>query len=305
MFKIASDFNINTYLCTKWTKMTEEIVIPKTISESIELYNSLFREEGGMVLISICDKGQYSLMIDNKKYFISIGDILICPPGLILSTPKIESGDKETIDVKYVGVKYSAFLNSIRTGRNIWSILMYARSNPVFHLDGDDRELTSNYYKVLAGKLKTKRSFYYDEILHTLLQCIIYELCVILNRDLGEIDTRSEKRKDKIFKKFVEKMSENEGQERSLKYYADILGVTPKYLSAVTNEICGISAHELILNNVAVHIRQQLEFSSKSIKELSAQYGFPNLSSFGKFVKTRLGNSPRAIRISGKKTKQL
>lgn len=285
--------------------MTEEIVLSKSITESIDLYNNLFREEGGMVLISICDKGEYSLKIDNKKYVINTGDILICPPGLILSDPEIESEDKESIDIKYVGVKYSAFLNSIRTGRNIWSILMYARSNPVFHLDGDDRELTSNYYKVLAGKLKTKRSFYYDEILHTLLQCIIYELCVILNRDLGEIDTRSEKRKDKIFKKFVEKMSENEGQERSLKYYADILGVTPKYLSAVTNEICGISAHELILNNVAVHIRQQLEFSSKSIKELSAQYGFPNLSSFGKFVKTRLGNSPRAIRISGKKTKQL
>lgn len=268
------------------------------MEEAIQLYNTLYKEEGGMVLLSICDSGSFSLNIGHKRYKISTGDILICPPGLVISKAKANGKDS---DIKYLGVKYGAFLESIRTGRNVWSILMYARRNPVFHLEQNDRELTSSYYKVIAGKMHTQRSYYYDEIMRALLQCVLYELCVILNRDLGDEKTApEEKRKDYLFKRFMEMISEQSGRQRNLKYYADALVITPKYLSSLTKDICGFSAHELILNNSITYIRQQLEFSSKSIKELAGEFGFPNLSSFGKFVKTRLGRSPRAIRLSAK-----
>lgn len=274
--------------------LQSDIVIPKSMEEACDLYNTAYSEEGGMVLLSICDSGSFSIRLSGKKYRISTGDILILPPGVNLGASDADKGNSK--DIKYLGVKYKSFLESIRTGRNVWSILMYARSNPVFHLSDQDRELTSNYYRVIEGKLRTPRVFYYDEIIRALLQCVIYELCVILNRDLVMAEDRNVRSKDVIFKKFMEMLAESGGRERSLKHYADALFVTPKYLSAVTNDVCGISAHELILNNVASHIRQELEFSTTGIKELSVQFGFPNMSSFGKFVKIRLGKSPRAFR---------
>ena len=273
-----------------------DIIIPKSMDEARELYSTAFADEGGMVLLSICDSGTFSLRVSGKKYQISSGDILILPPGMNIGKSGADSARGGRKDVKYMGVKYKAFLQSIRSGRNVWSILMYARSNPVFHLNEADRELTSNYYRVIEGKLRTQRSYYYDEIIRSLLQCVIYELCVILNREMGTTEDNNVRSKDVIFKKFMEMLAESGGRERSLKYYSESLFVTPKYLSAVTNDVCGISAHELILNNVASHIRQELEFSSKGIKELSVQFGFPNMSSFGKFVKIRLGKSPRAFR---------
>lgn len=274
--------------------LQSDIVIPKSMEEACDLYNTAYSEEGGMVLLSICDSGSFSIRLSGKKYRISTGDILILPPGVNLGASDADKGNSK--DIKYLGVKYKSFLESIRTGRNVWSILMYARSNPVFHLSDQDRELTSNYYRVIEGKLRTPRGFYYDEIIRALLQCVIYELCVILNRDLVMAEDRNVRSKDVIFKKFMEMLAESGGRERSLKHYVDALFVTPKYLSAVTNDVCGISAHELILNNVASHIRQELEFSTTGIKELSVQFGFPNMSSFGKFVKIRLGKSPRAFR---------
>ena len=260
--------------------MQTDIVIPKNMEEALQMYKTAFADDGGMVLLSICDRGSFKLSINGKKSTISTGDILICPPGVIIETV----ATKGRSDIKYLGIRYKAFLQSIRTGRNVWSILMYAHSNPVFHLNESDRELTSSYYKVIEGKLKTQRGYYYDEIIRSLLQCVIYELCVILNREMGtKEEDNSVRSKDVIFKKFME-------------YYSDALYVTPKYLSAVTNEVCGISAHEMVLNNVANHIQRELEFSETSVKELSVRFGFPNLSSFGKFVKTRLGKSPRAFR---------
>lgn len=273
--------------------MQTDIVIPKNMEEALQMYKTAFADDGGMVLLSICDRGSFKLSINGKKSTISTGDILICPPGVIIETV----ATKGRSDIKYLGIRYKAFLQSIRTGRNVWSILMYAHSNPVFHLNESDRELTSSYYKVIEGKLKTQRGYYYDEIIRSLLQCVIYELCVILNREMGtKEEDNSVRSKDVIFKKFMELMAEGEGRYRSLKYYSDALYVTPKYLSAVTNEVCGISAHEMVLNNVANHIQRELEFSETSVKELSVRFGFPNLSSFGKFVKTRLGKSPRAFR---------
>lgn len=273
--------------------MQTDIVIPKNMEEALQMYKTAFADDGGMVLLSICDRGSFKLSINGKKSTISTGDILICPPGVIIETV----ATKGRSDIKYLGIRYKAFLQSIRTGRNVWSILMYAHSNPVFHLNESDRELTSSYYKVIEGKLKTQRGYYYDEIIRSLLQCVIYELCVILNREMGaKEEDNSVRSKDVIFKKFMELLAEGEGRYRSLKYYSDALYVTPKYLSAVTNEVCGISAHEMVLNNVANHIQRELEFSETSVKELSVRFGFPNLSSFGKFVKTRLGKSPRAFR---------
>lgn len=273
--------------------MQTDIVIPKNMEEALQMYKTAFADDGGMVLLSICDRGSFKLSINGKKSTISTGDILICPPGIIIETVTT----KGRADIKYLGIRYKAFLQSIRTGRNVWSILMYAHSNPVFHLNESDRELTSSYYKVIEGKLNTQRGYYYDEIIRSLLQCVIYELCVILNREMGtKEEDNSVRSKDVIFKKFMELLAEGEGRYRSLKYYSDALYVTPKYLSAVTNEVCGISAHEMVLNNVANHIQRELEFSETSVKELSVRFGFPNLSSFGKFVKTRLGKSPRAFR---------
>lgn len=265
------------------------------MEEARTLYNTAFADEGGLVLISICDKGHFQIGIGEKSYRISTGDILILPPGLTIRDSDADDPGKRR-DIKYLGVRYKAFIQSIRSGRNVWTILMYARSNPVFHLSDNDRELTSSYYKVIEGKLRTQRGYYYDEIVRSLLQCVIYELCVILNRDIGEFEEGNIRSKDVLFKRFMEMLAESSGRERSLKYYADALFVSPKYLSAVTNDICGISAHEMILNNVTSHIRQELEFSSTGIKELSIHFGFPNMSSFGKFVKMRLGKSPRAFR---------
>lgn len=274
--------------------MQTEIVLPRTFQEARSLYEGAMKEGGGLVLISICETGSFSLSLKGNRFHIGTGDILILPPGM-----PIEDSDADSCgaDIRYLGVRYRDFLRSIRTGRNVWTVLMYARTNPVFHLDENDRNLTSSYYKVIEGKLRTRRSYYYDEILNAILQCVIYELCVILNRDIGAVDPdRPDSRKDMVFKQFMEMLSTDNGTHRNVRHYAEDLFVTPKYLSSVTQDICGESAHELILANMTARIRQDLEFSQLGIKEIALRYQFKDLAIFGKFVKHRLGLSPREYR---------
>lgn len=247
----------------------------------------------GQLFLILCTEGFFHIKVNGKVQRISRGDILICPPGVELGTPH----STQKYDIRILGMSYVRFLQGVRSGRSVWTIMMYARTNPVFHLDRSDMELTECYYQVIRRKMATARSFYYDEIMQSLMQCAIYEICVVLNRSLGTPDNEgSSTRKDVIFKKFVELLAESEGKVRSVNEFASRLCVTPKYLSAVTLSISGMSALELILQNAAHIIRHELEFSASSITEISDRFGFPDLSVFGKFVKSRLGASPRRIR---------
>lgn len=48
---------------------------------------------------------------------------------------------------------------------------------------------------------------------------------------------------------------------------------------------------------VTNYIKQMLRSSTKSIKEIANDTGFDNLSFFGKYVRRKLGMSPREYRM--------
>lgn len=59
-----------------------------------------------------------------------------------------------------------------------------------------------------------------------------------------------------------------------------------------------MQASEVINRCIIDDVRRLLHNSDKSVKEISNELGFPNLSFFGKYVKRMLGMSPNAYRKS-------
>lgn len=81
-----------------------------------------------------------------------------------------------------------------------------------------------------------------------------------------------------------------------MQYYA-LLG------SKITHSSCRhqdavMQASEVINRCIIDDVRRLLHNSDKSVKEISNELGFPNLSFFGKYVKRMLGMSPKAYRKS-------
>lgn len=277
--------------------MQNGLLIFSTPDQALRGYREFFPEEGGMVLLGLCEESAYRFEADGRWRILPPHSLLICPPGMRLSLPALGPGGS----VKWLGVRYAHFLRSIKTGFDVWSILLVARSRPVFPLSEADSVLTRRYYDVIQGKLNTARSYYYDEILLALSQCVIYEICLILTRSIRDLSQEegTSGRKDVLFKQFMGLLSADGGRVRRVDDYADRLCVTPKYLSSVVREFCGAGALQLILENAGRHIWQALRFSPESIKEIAQEFGFPDVSVFGKFVKSRFGMSPRQIRKSG------
>ena len=103
-------------------------------------------------------------------------------------------------------------------------------------------------------------------------------------------------RSKQIFKQFMEELTADGGIHRSVTHYADLLCYSPKYLSAAIKEVSGHTPTEWINEYAIEQIKHQLKHSEKSIKEIAADFNFPNQSFFGKYIKTHLGMSPARYR---------
>ncbi|MDE5842684.1 MAG: helix-turn-helix domain-containing protein [Muribaculaceae bacterium] len=89
-----------------------------------------------------------------------------------------------------------------------------------------------------------------------------------------------------------------------MKWYADQLCISSKYLSKVCKICSGRSASDWIREYVMYDIRSHLKNSSMSIKEVSNRLGFSSLSFFGKSVCRWFGVSPSELRTQFRKQKK-
>lgn len=104
---------------------------------------------------------------------------------------------------------------------------------------------------------------------------------------------------DQLTKQFLELVKENFRQERQLKFYADELCITPRYLSRVVKECSGSSAADWIERYVVLEARALLKSTNMNIQQISDSLNFPSQTFFGKYFKRRVGMSPKEYRRVG------
>ena len=108
-------------------------------------------------------------------------------------------------------------------------------------------------------------------------------------------------RPETIYRGFIELLSKTSIHERDVKWYADKLCVSPKYLSRVCNDCSGRSASDWIREYVMYDIRSHLKNSSMSIKEIAHRLRYSSLTFFSKTVKRWFGVTPSELRTQLRK----
>ncbi len=81
-------------------------------------------------------------------------------------------------------------------------------------------------------------------------------------------------------------------RERMVKFYADQLCVTPKYLSACTKQVSGHTANWWINSYVLRDATQMLMNGNMSVKAIAARLNFEDQMLFGKYFRRQMGMSP-------------
>lgn len=252
--------------------------------------------EVDMILCVICLSGRIQLDFNGKTLRVEPCDMLVCPPRSRLDNYLISPDFKGAV----FGISYTKFQHTICAGQGMWSVMMFARENPVCHLTEAEMRIGIGIFHVIRDKLESPRDFYFQEVMQSLMIAAFYEISIGINRNMKPRKTEDTRQSDLIFKRFIELLAESDGKRRSVSGYARELCITPKYLSAATRAASGKSAMDWIHEYATEAIAHQLKYSDRSIKEIAGDFHFSSLSVFGKFVKAKLGLSPRDYRAQSR-----
>ena len=99
-----------------------------------------------------------------------------------------------------------------------------------------------------------------------------------------------------LYNDFTKSISCYLKQRSDVAYYADYLNVTPRYLTQVTNRICGLAPKAIIEQYLKDAIENELINTEKTIQEIAYEYGFSSQAHFSKFFKRITGYTPRNFR---------
>ncbi len=244
------------------------------------------------ILIGLCTKGKILYKLDTVEKVITPGDILIVSERHIVDQYQ-PSPDMEGLCMM---LSINFFHEIIQDVKDVSSLFIFSRSHPVMKLEKRDIETFKEYFYVIQHKIGDKHNHFRKDLIRTLLLAMFYDLSNVIYRVQHDDQPRS--RAEAIFTDFIKRVEVNFKHERRVSWYAEQLGITPKYLSETVKRVSRLTPNEWIENYVMMECRVLLKNSTKSIKVISKELNFPNQSFFGKFFKERSGMSPLNFRKS-------
>ena len=249
-------------------------------------------------------KGKLTITIDSETVVARSHDLLVCRPHTIFGKYTVSSN----FDCSVVALSKDFIYNIISNVRIKWVNITSTRT-PLLHLDDNMVRLINNYYHLLGSSIVANTDGYNAMSVRYLTFALLEELKSYALRigaiPVEQLDENPVRQSDVIFKRFItlasKAMAEETNPSRSIQYYAEMLNVSPKYLTHVCKVCSGDTAKNIIGKMLIKRIETLLIYNDMSIKEIAMQLGFPDVSNFGRYVKAKLGESPRAIRSRARK----
>jgi AraC-like DNA-binding protein len=244
----------------------------------------------GIILILI-EKGSCSLEVNMATHELNKGGIFAAFPGQIIHILQLSK------DFKPLCIACSIDMVNDLTSqvKDSLQLIQLIKQSPYQQKENEEFEHLKKSFRFLQEKIEiTQNNQHRYQIIKNLVLSIAFECFDFLIKK--SIIHQGSNRKKSLFNAFLRNVEEKHRKEHSVKYYADELFVTSKYLSTVVNEISDKTPKQWIDEYIALDAKVLLQSSEKDIQEICEELNFPDVSFFGKFFKRMTGMSPKAFR---------
>lgn len=240
--------------------------------------------------IWLTDNGHTSIAYNGQRYDLSRGDIMIMLPSQTISF--IESSEDSTFTFIPICNDFFRELRKVNMTR-----FRHYLADPLIPFDENKSEDLVSAVKLLKT-LCNRKGKERDSDLLRLLQ-IFFNLADEF-MEYNDYDSQPSRSYDLLLR-FLDEVWEHMAESREVKFYADRLNVSTKYLSScviqATSE--GKKATRWIAQYVCARAAALLKTRNDlSIKEISEIMGFDEMSSFCRYFKRTTGMSPTEYRNS-------
>ena len=251
-----------------------------------------------------CESGRLQLTLNDNVYLLKSQDYILCQEGQHVKDYMMS----QDVEFKMLVFTTAAISNSLFLKDAIWNISGLLEQSPKQHLSDEECEIIEHYYELTKVHMnKDGDQKYNHDIIKLLFQALVMEFFKMADAKIkmeGLPDVTADKSQNGVmFRRFVELLTANDGKIRTVQKAGEMLNVSPKYLSKVISKAGGKTAMQYIHDYTIEAILYRLKYTDLSIKEIVVDMYFPNISFFGRFVKSMLGMSPREYREKLRKEK--
>ena len=257
-----------------------------------------FRYNGFMAFF--CADGECIVDLNLTTFALKKNSIFFFEPGNIINFHFPSSELARSLRI-YMVAATDAFIQEMsRDLSRLYTSSVFVREDPLLLLPDKYHDTVLAYFG-LAEKLVESHVPDAKEALHALgnsLHSFYHSFWLQKMDDLKMAMNSGTARSQATVDRFIRLVTEHHMTEHYLAFYADILGITPKYLSKLVREVTGRSAPEWIDSFLILEAKNMLKYSNMAIKEIVYTMHFPDQSSFYKFFKLHTGMIPSEYRKS-------
>lgn len=187
------------------------------------------------------------------------------------------------------------FFNAVEHINTAMSIHQYIYKNPLLHMKSDYMSESLDIYNKMKSKLSEVDNDFREGALRGYTQILMYNAFNYFEKEKKIVECSSEfSRSQEILSSFKSAVQKDYKKERSVAYYADLLCITPKYLSQVIKNLTGRLAGDWISDYVILEAKALLKSKKYTAQQVGDMLNFPSQSFFGKYFKRKTGMSPRS-----------
>lgn len=239
----------------------------------------------GIVFI-ICKSEQGNVVIDNKEYQLSKNSLIVLPENHIVT---IHTGLLNQSNIIAVSLDYILNMPSpIDT-----AIFGYSRYRSVISVSDDKFNDLQSYYQFIYKESK-EQSKYQAEIIQSIFYALILEIVGEYER-IFEGENQQCIKSNSLSDRFFRLLATNYKNNRSVKFYAEGLNLTPKYLSTAIKRVTGRAILDWIHEAILIDAKMLLRTTDMTVQQIADQLNFSSPSAFVQFFKKHTGKTPRSL----------
>ena len=237
----------------------------------------------------VCLKGTSSGRFNMRHHVIESPCLLILMAG-------------QTVEFEFISEDFSAifllmskrFSESLKMEERVPALLSLYKK-PYVELGEHQLHDLLEYFKQVKRALSERDNPYRIKIIQHITKAYFYHFGYYAH--LKEYCEHEQNlRHDEILEKFLNALQTNYIAHRNLAFYADLLCLSPRYLSKIIKDNSGLSASEWIEEYVMLEAKALLKSTDLTIQQISDRLNFASQSFFGKYFKRVMGISPSVYR---------
>lgn len=233
-----------------------------------------------------------------QNYFdFDEGSMIFLSPGQVVS-----SGNHKQTEYGWGLVFHSDFISTYPLAKKIkdYGFFSYA-INEALHLSDSEEKVLNSILENITNEYQSRIDDFSQDVIIAQIELMLHYCDRFYHRQFltrKSINHDLLTQLETILSDYFNGDKSNESGLPTVQYLADMLNVSPGYLSDMLRTLTGQSAQHHIHNRLIEKAKELISTTSRSVSEIAYSLGFEQPNSFSKLFKNKTNLSPLEFRKS-------